>query len=258
MREGQGAVLRVRDNGIGISPEMQRRIFDLFVQADLSLDRAQGGLGIGLTLVRSLVELHGGTIAVQSAGPGQGSEFVVRLPLSAETTTLEQPHRDPVAIATGDQLRILLVDDRPDCIETMAKLLELRGHQVRCTSDGATAVELADASRVDVVLLDIGLPGMNGYQVAEQLRRRWSPDQLTLIAVSGYGGEEVRRRSSRAGFDHHLVKPVSLGDLERILESHPRGRTAEGRGLTPETALFEGAPTGPPPGTRRAGRRPRR
>ena len=228
VREGKEAVLRIRDTGIGISPELQRRIFDLFVQADHSLDRAQGGLGIGLTLVRSLVELHGGTIAVQSEGPGQGSEFIVRLPTAAGPTSLAQPGRNPPVTAPHAPFRILLVDDNPDHIRTMAKLLELRGHEVRCARDGPTAVEAASTSTLDVVLLDIGLPGMDGYQVAQRLRQRWGPDQLTLIAVSGYGGDEVRRRASQAGFDHHLVKPVVLGELERILAGHPRRQEANG------------------------------
>ncbi len=196
-REENQAVLRVRDTGIGISSELQDHIFDLFVQAERSLDRAQGGLGIGLTLVRSLVELHGGQISVSSAGAGKGSEFAVTLPLCAiepmSTTTAPSRRTGP----RGRPLHILIVDDNRDAAQSLAKVLELKGEKVLCTYDGLSAVELAAAQRPDVILLDIGLPGIDGYQVAEHLRRQRSVHQLKIIAVSGYGGELDQERALR-------------------------------------------------------------
>jgi PAS domain S-box-containing protein len=226
--EDDKAVLRVRDTGIGIAPEIQPRIFDLFVQADHSLDRAQGGLGIGLTLVRSLVELHGGEISVYSAGRGQGSEFVVRLPALIKGPSGTTGTTPASASAASDPRRILIVDDSLDSTRTLAKLLELRGHKVRCAFDGPSAIEMAAAEEPDFVLLDIGLPGMDGYQVAERLRQQSPAGPLKLIAVTGYGGDEDRRRSQSAGFDYHLVKPVSPDELCEILAGHPAPRKRTG------------------------------
>jgi PAS domain S-box-containing protein len=216
-REGSEVVLRVRDSGIGILPEMQKHIFDLFVQADRSLDRSQGGLGIGLTLVRSLVDLHGGAISVHSDGPGRGSEFVVRLSASVDETSrpldgLDSPRPEPAV-----PVRILLVDDNPDCTQTMGMLLELRGHAVSSAKDGPTTIERVASWGPEVVLLDIGLPGMDGYQVAQRIRERWDSDRLKLVALTGYGGDEVRSRALRAGFDFHFVKPMSPEDLNKVL-----------------------------------------
>jgi PAS domain S-box-containing protein len=216
--EGGEAVVRVRDSGIGIPPDLLQRIFDLFAQADRSLDRSQGGLGIGLTLVKNLVEMHGGSVTAHSNGPGKGSEFVVRLPLS--------PYHDNAnALATSSAAtpadipcphRILVVDDNRDSAESIALLLKLWGHDVRTAPDGATALETVRAYRPQVVLLDIGLPNVNGYDVAKQLRQEFGRDGLLLIAVTGYGQSEDRRRSAQAGFDHHLVKPVSPEDLAKL------------------------------------------
>ena len=216
-REGDQAVLSVHDTGIGIAPEMQDQIFDLFVQGDHSLDRSQGGLGIGLTLVRSLVELHGGAISVTSEGLGRGSRFVVRLPVFAEKSCQTRDASNTTDAARGDRLRILLVDDSRDSTRTLGKILELRGHEVRSAEDGHTAIEVVDSWKPDVVLLDIGLPGMNGYRVAERLRERWGSDRLKMIALTGYGGEEARTRSLEAGFDFHLVKPVNFEELYQVL-----------------------------------------
>jgi two-component system, chemotaxis family, CheB/CheR fusion protein len=189
----------------------------LFVQAERSLDRAQGGLGIGLTLVRSLVELHGGQISVSSAGAGKGSEFAVTLPLCAieptSMTTAPSRRTGP----RGRPLHILIVDDNRDAAQSLAKVLELKGEKVLCTYDGLSAVELAATQRPDVILLDIGLPGIDGYQVAERLRRQRNAHQLKIIAVSGYGGELDQERARRAGFDHFLVKPVDFAALEVVL-----------------------------------------
>ncbi len=216
-REHDRAILCVRDSGIGITPEMQRSIFDLFVQVDQSLDRAQGGLGIGLTLVRSLAELHGGTISVHSEGSGRGSEFIVCLPLNAEA-----PAAAGVIPAAPESTlpllrRVLLVDDNRDSVRTLAKVLELRGFEARCAGDGPKALEIAEAWNPDAVVLDIGLPGMDGYQVASRLRGIRGDRAPALIAMTGYGGDEARRQALDAGFDYHFVKPVDLDDLTRVL-----------------------------------------
>ena len=221
-REGDQAVLHVRDSGIGISAEMQQSVFDLFVQADHSLDRARGGLGIGLTLVRSLVELHGGTISVFSHGRDHGSEFTVRLP--ALSATLNQsPHNSRVETnhAAGHG-RILIVDDNRDSARTMAKILELDGHDVSCVYDGLAVSERAASFQPDVLLVDIGLPGLDGYQVAQQIRQEFTKEKLMLIAVTGYGGAENHARAKHAGFDHYLVKPVNLKTLQELLASWTR------------------------------------
>ena len=212
------ATLRVRDNGTGIAPEMLPRIFDLFAQDDRSLVRSQGGLGIGLTLVRSLVELHGGTVTAASAGPGLGSEFVVRLP------TLPEAAPDPARLAPAPPpgrapRRVLVVDDHADSARTLARVLELWGHEVRVAHSGPEAIAAVDADPADLILLDIGLPEMDGYEVARRLRARAPAATLILVALTGYGQDDDRRRSREAGFDHHLVKPVDLADLQRLLES---------------------------------------
>jgi PAS domain S-box-containing protein len=215
-QEGENAVLRVRDTGVGIAPEILPRIFDLFTQADRSLDRSQGGLGIGLALVQRLVEMHGGTVAVSSA-LGQGSEFVVRLPVvppprpraSSPTAETAQP------IATS--LRVLVVDDNVDTVTTLALLAKESGYDVRTAYDGSTVLEAALDYRPDVVLLDIGLPGLNGYEVVKQLRQQPALQSAVLVAMTGYGGASDLQRSFAAGFDHHLVKPGDFGKVLQIL-----------------------------------------
>ncbi|HWM93185.1 MAG TPA: PAS domain S-box protein [Thermoanaerobaculia bacterium] len=220
--EGGQVVLRVRDNGQGIEPGLLPRIFDLFVQEDRSLARTHGGLGIGLTLVRSLVERHGGTVEAHSPGPGRGSEFVVRLPRLAEPAA-QVPLDSPGEEAAGEcAARVLLVEDNVDAAEAMAEILKLWGHEVEVAHDGAEAVQSAQARRPDVVLLDIGLPRMDGYQVAAALRRLPGFQGVLIVALTGYGQESDRQRTSRAGFNHHLVKPVDLEELRRLVagESH--------------------------------------
>jgi PAS domain S-box-containing protein len=216
-REGDRAVLRVRDTGIGITAEMQENIFDLFVQADHSLDRGRGGLGIGLTLVRSLVELHGGTISVFSRGPGHGSEFTVRLP--ALSAPLNQSPQDTVVETNHEASpsRILIVDDNRDSARTMARILELDGHDVFCVYNGLAVSEQVATFHPDVLLVDIGLPGLDGYQVARKIRQDFAKETLMLIAVTGYGGEDNHARAKGAGFDHYLVKPVNLKALQELL-----------------------------------------
>jgi CheY-like chemotaxis protein/two-component sensor histidine kinase len=210
------AVVLVRDNGIGIPPDMLDHVFDLFAQADRLPDTAQQGLGIGLTLVRRLVELHGGRVVARSAGRGQGSEFEVRLPLSAIPSGAPQPA--PGAEARGEQpaRRILVVDDNQDSAESLAVLLRMRGHDVRIAHDGPAALAAARDHGPEAVLLDIGLPGMSGYDVARALRTAEGARPL-LVALTGYGQREDRQRAHDAGFDLHFTKPVDLARLERVL-----------------------------------------
>jgi PAS domain S-box-containing protein len=215
-QEGDEAVLRVRDTGIGIASEILPRIFDLFTQAERSLDRAQGGLGIGLALVQRLVEMHGGTVAVSSA-LGQGSEFVVRLPVVLPPPTQASSPRTETAQAAVPCLRVLVVDDNVDTVTTLALLVKESGHDVRTAYDGSTVLEAALDFRPNVVLLDIGLPGLNGFEVAKQLRQQPALQNAVLVAMTGYGGVSDRKRSQEAGFDHHLVKPGDFGKMLQIL-----------------------------------------
>ena len=217
--ENQHALLRVRDTGIGIAPEMLPRVFDLFVQAERRLERAQGGVGIGLTLVRKLAELHGGTVEAHSAGLACGSEFVVRLPaLPEETAPRELAKRNEGKVSSDlPRARVLIVDDNHDAANTLGMLLSLSGQEVQTAKDGAAALLAAAAWQPDIVFLDIGMPGMNGYEVARRLRQGAADKVPTLVAVTGWGQEEDRRRSREAGFDHHLVKPIEFDDLERLL-----------------------------------------
>ena len=222
-REGSKAVVRVRDSGIGMSPELKGRVFDLFVQGDRSLDRAEGGLGIGLTLVKRLIEMHGGSVEALSEGPGLGSEFVFRLPL------LDQAAKDAAARQNGTRpvpqvrRRVLIVDDNRDSAQTMAALLQAWGHEVKTVYDGPSAVAAASEFRPEAIFLDLGLPGMSGYDVAERLRATENGAPSLLVAFTGYGQDEDRRRVLEAGFHHHLLKPVDPGLLEKILDTLPAG-----------------------------------
>jgi len=209
-------VLRVADEGIGIPAEMLPRIFDAFVQADHSLERSRGGLGIGLTLVKRIVELHGGRVVALSAGPGRGSEFVVRLPLATSPT--EAPAQAPAQVpARVARRRVLVVDDNRDSAETLTLLVRRMGHEVATAYDGLDAVERAASFQPEIVLLDIGLPRLNGYDAARRIRERVPRGAITLIAVTGWGQDQDRRRSKEAGFDFHVVKPVDPDDLETLL-----------------------------------------
>jgi signal transduction histidine kinase len=216
------AVVRIRDTGNGIQPELLPRIFEPFIQGEPAVDRAAGGLGIGLTLVRSLVELHGGRVEARSGGPGEGSEFTVRLPGAAHG-------EQRIYLGTGGSAgsrrgapsprRILVVEDSPDAAETLADLLGLWGHEVRVVSTGQAAIREVVGYRPEVVLCDIGLPGMNGYDVARHLRTESGSARSTplLVALTGFGQEEDRRLSREAGYDHHLVKPIDPAELQRLL-----------------------------------------
>ena len=220
-REDDLAVVRVRDNGIGISAALLPKVFDLFVQGDRTLDRTEGGLGIGLTLVRRLVEMHGGSVSAFSAGAGDGSEFVVRLPLARGRAVAPPPAREAEPTPRARR-RILVVDDNRDFANTLAALLETFGHEVKTVYDGRAAVATAGEYRPDAMLLDIGLPGMNGYDVAREVRRVQGLTDVTLVAFTGYGQEEDRRRVREAGFDFHLVKPVEAAELARLIDALPR------------------------------------
>jgi PAS domain S-box-containing protein len=219
-REGDEAVVRVSDTGVGVAADMLPRIFDLFVQADRSRERAQGGMGVGLTLVRSLVELHGGSVRAYSDGPGRGGEFVVRLPVTARAAAPEERGRPEEGASSDRRLprrRILVVDDNVDVVESLALMLRLDGQDVRVARDGPAALEAARVEPPEVVLLDIGMPGMDGCEVARRLRQEPGLGDVLLVALTGWGQEEDRRRTAEAGFDHHLVKPVEPATLHTLL-----------------------------------------
>jgi PAS domain S-box-containing protein len=216
---GDEVVLRVRDTGRGIDPGALPHLFDVFYQGDRTLDRAEGGLGIGLSLVKRLVDLHGGTVQALSAGRGQGAEFVVRLPRLPEPPAAEAG-ADDLATPPSGGLRILVVDDNRDAADSLALLLESDGHTVRTAYDGETALDLARADPPQVVLLDIGLPGLDGYSVARALRQSAEMNGSWLIALTGYGQAEDRDKSRAAGFDWHLVKPVDFEALQGALAEY--------------------------------------
>ena len=208
-REGKQAVIRVRDNGIGIAADQLPRIFEMFMQVDTSLERSVSGLGIGLTLAKNLVEMHDGTLEVHSAGAGQGSEFVVRLPIMVETP---KPPPEPTVSepTTMTARRILVVDDNRISADSLARLLQLTGNETHTAYDGLEAVQAAKTLRPDVVLLDIGLPKLNGYEAARKIRGQPWGKKMVLVALTGWGQDEDRRKSREAGFNGHIVKPVEL------------------------------------------------
>jgi signal transduction histidine kinase/CheY-like chemotaxis protein len=218
-REGSQALVRVRDNGIGIAADMLPHIFELFTQAPASLARSQGGLGIGLTVVRRLVEMHGGTIHAASAGPGRGSEFSVRLPLrpAAVPEALQEADADTADPPTPGSRLILIIEDNADNRQTLQKVLKLLGHRVEAAEDGERGLEKLLALHPEVALVDIGLPGLDGYQVARRVRSEPGGRDVFLIALTGYGQPEDRRRALAAGFDDHLAKPVDLDQLALLL-----------------------------------------
>jgi signal transduction histidine kinase len=211
----QTVTVAVEDNGTGIAPDELLEVFELFSQSSRALDRAQGGLGIGLSVVRSLIDMHGGTVHAQSDGLGKGTCVVVTLPIVA--SPLPQPESDDVKPVQRHALRVLVVDDNVDAADSLAALLELGGHSVLTASDGPEALRACEIEPPDVVLLDIGLPGMDGYAVARRLKQMLRKGRLTLIAITGYGQPEDVARAKDAGFDHHLVKPVEPETLALLL-----------------------------------------
>jgi signal transduction histidine kinase/ActR/RegA family two-component response regulator len=225
-RQGDELAVHVRDTGIGIAPEMLPRIWELFAQGDRTLDRAQGGLGVGLTLARRLVELHGAKIEAHSEGLGKGAEFVVRLAALPVATGESFPRTAPQPQPHGSA-RVLLVEDNPDTAESLMMLLELLGHRVRSVYDGVAALDAARTSPPDVMLVDIGLPGMDGYEVARRVRRDPDLDRVTLVALTGYGREEDKQQAIAAGFDYHLVKPVSPDALHGLVARLGRPEAAK-------------------------------
>ena len=230
MRRRKGeALVTVRDAGIGIPPEMLPRVFEMFTQLDSSPRRKHGGLGIGLTLVQNLVQLHGGKVEATSRGPGSGSEFLVRLPLAASRPAAEAP---PAGAAEAlPPLRVLVVDDNRDAAESASLLLEVLGAETHVVNDGNSALAALKTFPADLVLLDLGMPGMDGYEVARRIRSDPSHEGLKLVAVTGWGQEEDRLRSRRAGFDHHLVKPTGVESLRAVMKGmRPAPPTSSGRG----------------------------
>jgi signal transduction histidine kinase len=220
--------LRVRDTGIGIPAEVLPRIFDLFTQLDRRLDHPHSGLGIGLALVRRLLQMHGGTITAHSEGTGLGSEFVIRLPLLLETTQSANPQQSTTSTddAPPVRRRILVADDNADALETLATVLELGGHEVFSAPNGSVALESAERHLPEVALLDIGMPLLDGYEVARRIRAQAWGKRITLVALTGWGQDSDRRRSQEAGFDSHLVKPLDLEKLTQLLARLPTSASA--------------------------------
>jgi signal transduction histidine kinase len=226
-KENGHADIEVADNGLGIEAEMLPRVFDLFTQADRHLDRSQGGLGIGLALVSKLVEMHGGTRTAQSDGPGKGSTFTVSLPLvDEEGEALGEPLQKAQKAAAP--MKVLIVDDNVDSAQTSLWMLDLMGHKATVAHEGLTALEMAHEIKPDVVLLDIGMPGMDGYEVCRQLRQMPEMKNKTVIAQTGWGQESDRQKAFAAGFDHHITKPVSLDLLTQLLADIKRTATKAG------------------------------
>jgi len=221
--EGEVKIV-VQDTGIGIPPEMLDKVFDMFTQIDKTLERSDGGLGIGLSLVKRLVELHGGTVAAHSEGLGRGSQFTVRLPVEIEQPRIESLAEPRVATPSKSAgRRILVVDDNRDSATSLALLLKMTGNRTKTAFDGLAAIETAESFRPEVILLDIGLPKMNGHDTCREIRRQpWGKDIL-ILALTGWGQEEDRRKTAEAGFDHHLVKPVNHVTLNKLIsDSRPR------------------------------------
>jgi PAS domain S-box-containing protein len=232
--EGDEVVISVRDNGMGIPTEMLPRIFDLFTQVDRALDRSEGGLGIGLTLVKRLIEMQGGTVQAKSEGPGKGSEFELRLPASQPAERSQTEPQPPKETPNQPGCRILVVDDNRDAAESLSMLLRRLGHEVHTAHDGLEGVEAAAEFRPDVVLMDIGLPKLNGYEAASRVREGPGGAELLLIALTGWGQEGDRRRSQAAGFDYHMTKPVEFKALQKLLADWSTGHVRPRQSTTGE------------------------
>jgi CheY-like chemotaxis protein len=215
-RRGPALAVSVEDDGMGISPDMLPRLFDLFSQAPLALAHSKGGLGIGLSLVKGLVEMHGGRVEAQSDGPGRGSTFTVYLPIDDGSGAVQSEESEQ---ASGLERRILVVDDSRDTANSMSTLLRLMGHTVHTAYDGEEAVLAAERYRPDVVVLDIGMPRLNGYDACRQIRAKTWGKGMFIVAVTGWGQETDRQQSQAAGFDGHLVKPVQQSELAQVLNA---------------------------------------
>ncbi len=226
-KRGMEAFISVSDTGVGIPADMLPQVFDKFMQVDRSLEAAKKGLGIGLTLVRQLVELHGGSVEARSAGPGAGSEFIVRIPLVEAPKAHAVTRRAVDKGATGHRRRILIVDDNLDAADSLSLLLRVMGHDTQTAHDGAAAYDMAMEFNPELVLLDIGMPKVNGYDAARLIRREAWGKEMYLVALTGWGQDEDRRRSEEAGFNHHLTKPVDPTVIEELLESIPRSERGE-------------------------------
>ena len=230
-QEGNNAFVAVTDSGIGIAADRLGTVFEMFSQVETALERSRGGLGIGLSLTQRLVEMHGGSVKARSRGLGQGSEFLVCLPLSPvrgdkpATTPASNPPAAP-ALATGAELRILVADDNKDAADTLATLLQIMGHSVRQVGDGEAAVRMAAEFKPQLVLLDIGMPKLNGYEACRQIRLQPGGEAMTVVAITGWGQADDRRRSQEAGFDQHLVKPVDPAALVNLIDALVHGQLA--------------------------------
>jgi CheY-like chemotaxis protein len=222
--DGGEVVISVTDNGAGIPGELQDHVFEMFAQVHAANDRSQSGLGIGLALVKYLIEMHGGRVEVESPGPGRGSTFTLRLPLAGSVAAPQAVgRRDPEQVARG-RLRVLVVDDNVDGAEMLAMMLELAGHETRVAGDGPGCLAAARVFRPDVAVLDIGLPGMDGHELARRLQDDPSIPDPVLIALTGWGSEDDKRRSKQAGFEYHLTKPVEADTITSLLARIVRGR----------------------------------
>ena len=218
-RDAADGVIHVKDTGVGIPAEDLPHVFDMFMQVDRSLEKSQGGLGVGLTIVKRLIEMHGGSVEARSEGPGLGSEFIIRLPTAASPAEQPSPARPPLQTTPTTRRRILVVDDNNDAATSLAMILKMLGNEVQIANDGQSGVDAASAFRPDIVLLDIGMPKLNGYDAARSIRTQPWGKSITLVALTGWGQEEDRRRSKEAGFDFHIVKPVEPAALQNILAS---------------------------------------
>jgi len=218
-RQGGDAVIAVEDNGVGIAAEMLPKVFDMFTQLDRSLEKSQGGLGIGLHLVKRLVEMHGGSIEAHSRGLGLGSTFTVRLPVAHLGIADESANIGAENAMPANRRRVLVVDDNADVAVSLAELLDMLGHEARMAHDGIEAVEKAEAFRPDVILMDIGMPKLSGHAACRRIRAQPWGQYVVLVACTGWGQEDDKRKAAEAGFDFHLTKPIGTADLQRVLNS---------------------------------------